>query len=121
MNKTILIVDDTESIIEMLRFILEKNNYTVITANNGLQALECLDGRDVDLIITDLHMPKMNGIELTSSIRSLQYYRRAPILLLTTETQTSIKMEARDAGATAWLTKPFKAEQLLKTLKKLVR
>ena len=121
MSKTILIVDDTESIIEMLKFILENNQYKVITASNGLEALECLDGKLVDLIITDLHMPKMNGIELTSSIRSLADYKRVPILLLTTETQTSIKMEARDAGATAWLTKPFKAEQLLTTLKKLIR
>jgi two-component system chemotaxis response regulator CheY len=121
MARTILIVDDTESILEMVDFILQKAGYQVIRACNGEDAISKMDGSPIDMVITDLHMPKVDGIELCKEIRKMETYQRIPVLLLTTESQTQIKMEARKAGATGWLTKPFKTDKLLGTIQKLVR
>ncbi len=122
MEKQVLIVDDSESIREVLIFTLENAGYKVLTAINGQEALKLLDGKTkIDLIITDLHMPVMDGIELIKSTRSIQAYMYIPILFLTTESQVDKKNEAKAAGATGWIVKPFAPEKLLSAISKLIR
>lgn len=122
MEKQILIVDDSESIREVLIFTLENSNYTVHTAVNGQDALKHLNGKKkIDLIITDLHMPVMDGISLIKKVRTLDDYKYVPILFLTTESQVDKKNEAKEAGATGWIVKPFAPEKLLAAISKLLR
>ncbi|MBA7552559.1 Chemotaxis protein CheY [subsurface metagenome] len=80
-----------------------------------------LDGSDIDLIITDLHMPVMNGIEFIKEVRNNEDYKGVPILFLTTESQTVKKMEAKDAGATGWIIKPFVPAKLVAAIHKVIR
>ena len=119
--RKILIVDDSESIREVVSFTLENAGHEVVKAVDGQDALKYLDGQKYDLIITDLHMPNLNGIELIKKVRTIEEYKFIPILFLTTESQTAKKMEARDAGATGWIVKPFVPEKLLEAIKKVVR
>ena len=91
MAKTILIVDDSESIREVVNFTLQNAGFEVFSAGNGIEAKELLDGRNIDLVITDLHMPEMDGIELIKHIRATSNYNRVPILFLTTESQLAKK------------------------------
>ena len=121
MKKTILIVDDSESIREVVAFTLENAGFDVLIASDGTEGTDFLDGRNIDLIITDLHMPKMNGIEFIKHVRNIEDYKRIPILFLTTESQTSKKAEAKAAGATGWIIKPFVPNKLLAALKKVLR
>ncbi|NLK14786.1 MAG: response regulator [Bacteroidales bacterium] len=120
-GEKILIVDDSESIREVVSFTLENAGHEVVKAVDGQDALKYLDGQKYDLIITDLHMPNLNGIELIKKVRTIEEYKFIPILFLTTESQTAKKMEARDAGATGWIVKPFVPEKLLEAIKKVVR
>ena len=121
MGKTILFVDDSESIREIVNFTLQNEGYKVLISDNGKNALKFLDGSDINLIITDLHMPEMNGIELIREIRKMEEYARTPILFLTTESQTSKKLEAKEAGATGWIVKPFVPAKLLEAISKVMR
>jgi len=121
MTHTILIVDDSESIREVVSFTLENAGHKVLVAVDGQDALKFLDGREIDLIITDLHMPIMNGIEFIKHVRESEQYTRLPILFLTTESQTAKKMEAKAAGATGWIIKPFVPAKLLAALSKVLR
>ncbi|MCD4834131.1 MAG: response regulator [Bacteroidales bacterium] len=121
MSKNILIVDDSESIREVVSFTLENEGYNVLVGVDGKDALKFLDGTHIDLIITDLHMPIMDGIEFIRNVRATDQYKRIPILFLTTESQTSKKMEAKEAGATGWIIKPFVPAKLIGALKKVLR
>lgn len=121
MEKTILIVDDSESIREVVKATLENANYNVIVAVDGLDALGKLDGKQIDLIITDLNMPNKDGIELIRDARALDAYKFTPILLLTTESQAEKKQEAKAAGATGWIVKPFVQDKLLAVIQKVLR
>jgi len=121
MAKTILIVDDSDSIREVVRFTLENEGYNVLVGVDGKDALKHLNGQTIDLVITDLHMPEMDGIELIKHIRAMPEYERVPILFLTTESQTSKKMEAKDAGATGWIIKPFVPAKLISAINKVIR
>jgi two-component system, chemotaxis family, chemotaxis protein CheY len=121
MEKTILIVDDSESIREVVSFTLEGEGFKVLVGVDGKDALKFLDGRGIDLIITDLHMPVMNGIELIREVRQMNDYSRIPILFLTTESQTAKKMEAKEAGATGWIIKPFVPAKLVAAINKVIR
>ena len=121
MEKTILIVDDSESIREVVSFTLESEGFKVLVGNDGKDALKFLNGDNVDLIITDLHMPVMNGIELIKEVRNMETYSRIPILFLTTESQTAKKMEAKEAGATGWIIKPFVPAKLIAAINKVMR
>jgi len=121
MSKNILIVDDSESIREVVSFTLENEGYNVLVGDDGTDAMKFLDGRQIDLVITDLHMPQMNGIELIKNIRAMDSYKRIPILFLTTESQAAKKMEAKEAGATGWIVKPFVPAKLIAALKKVLR
>lgn len=121
MPKTILIVDDSESIREVVNFALETEGYNVLIGVDGKDALKHLNGQPIDLVITDLHMPEMDGIELIKQIRGNSNYQRIPILFLTTESQTAKKMEAKEAGATGWIIKPFVPAKLIAAINKVIR
>lgn len=121
MEKTILIVDDSESIREVVNFTLENAGHKVLIAIDGVDALKFLNGDKIDLIITDLHMPNLDGIGLIKQVRTKEMYQYTPILFLTTESQQEKKLEAKNAGATGWIVKPFVPEKLLAAIDKVVR
>lgn len=121
MSKQILIVDDSESIREVLAYSLENAGYQVLVARDGMDALKYFDGRTIDLLLTDYHMPNLNGLELVVKVRQTESYKYIPILVLTTENQIEMIREARDSGATGWLLKPFNTEKLLRTIRKVIR
>lgn len=121
MAKTILIVDDSASIREVVKFTLENAGFDVLVGVDGQDAQRFLDGRQIHLLITDLHMPNKNGIELIKDVREMDDYKRIPILFLTTESQKEKKMEAKAAGATGWLIKPFVPQKLLAAINKVLR
>jgi two-component system, chemotaxis family, chemotaxis protein CheY len=120
MAKRIMTVDDSSSVRQMVGFTLKDAGYEVVEAVDGKDALGKLAGK-VDMIITDLNMPNMDGIELIRQVRSLPDYKFVPIVMLTTESQAGKKQEGKDAGATGWIVKPFKPDQLLAVVKKVVR
>lgn len=121
MSKVIMTVDDSASIRQMVRFTLEDAGYTVLEAGDGQEAVTLLDGRTCHMVITDLHMPNKDGIEVIKHIRAHQGYRFIPVIMLTTESQAERKQQGKAAGATGWIVKPFKPEQLLKVVKKVLR
>jgi two-component system chemotaxis response regulator CheY len=121
MAKKIVIVDDSASIREVVKFTLENAGFDVLVGTDGSNAIHFFDGREIHLLITDLHMPEVNGIELIRSVRQLEEYKRIPILFLTTESQKDKKNEAKDAGATGWLIKPFVPQKLLAAINKVLR
>jgi two-component system chemotaxis response regulator CheY len=120
MTKTIMTVDDSASVRQMVGFTLKKEGYSVIEASDGKDALGKLRGA-VNMVITDLNMPNMDGIELIKNIRSQAAYKFIPIVMLTTESQATKKQEGKSAGATGWIVKPFTPEQLLAVVKKVLR
>lgn len=121
MEKTIVIVDDSDSIRNLVQFTLEAASFNVLTASNGSEALKLFNGQAIHLLLTDLHMPIMSGMELIKEVRQLNVYKHMPILFLTTETQVSIKKEAKDLGATGWIVKPFNGDKLVSTIRKVLR
>ena len=125
MNKTVLIVDDSATVRVAVKMALKKE-YEVIDAKNGKDALDKIEkfyagGNRLNLIITDINMPIMGGLEFIKEVKKNRNARFVPILVLTTESQGNMKMEGKKAGATGWLVKPFKPEQLLDVAKKVVR
>lgn len=125
MSKTIMTVDDSSSVRQMVRFTLSEEGYQVIEAVHGQDALtkmgtESAGGRRVDMVITDLNMPVMNGIELIREIRKRPDSKFIPVIMLTTESQNEKKMEGKAAGATGWIVKPFRPDQLLAVIKKVL-
>jgi two-component system chemotaxis response regulator CheY len=118
MAKKVLYIDDSVSMRQMTSLILGGAGYEVVQASNGAEGLEKL-APDIDLVITDFNMPGMNGIEVIRSIREGEVARSVPILMLTTESEAEKKQQGREAGATAWMTKPFDKEGLLATVKKI--
>lgn len=120
MRKTIMSVDDSASVRQMVSFTLENAGYRIFTATDGKDALEKLKAAPVDMVITDLNMPSMNGIDLTRQLRAMPQYRGIPIILLTTESQADKKAQGKLAGATGWIVKPFQQDQLLAVVKKVL-
>jgi len=119
--KTILIVDDSPTIIMSMEGILTKAGYNVAKANSAEAALQLLrNGSTYSMLITDLNMGKMNGIELIQNARQLPAYRFTPMLMLTTESQQSKRQEAKNAGASGWLVKPADTKALLGVLNQLL-
>lgn len=118
---TILTVDDSPSIRQMIKVVLGPAGHNVIEAGDGGQGLAQAKTSRPDLVITDLNMPVMNGIELIKALRAQSSLSGLPIVFLTTESDDAIKQQAKAAGATGWITKPFKPEQLLAVVSKLVR
>ena len=118
MSKTILVVDDSETVRQVLQLTLSNAGFDVVEAVDGVDAMEKLTATpDVDMVITDLNMPNIDGLELIKKIRSVGNYRFTPIVMLTTESSEEKKQAGRDAGASGWIVKPFKPEQLLKVVK----
>ena len=120
MKKVILTVDDAATIRKVIALALTSPNHEVIEAEDGVAALQILQTRHVDLVISDVNMPRMDGIELTRQARSFPRFQRLPILLLTTESDGAIKDRGRSAGATGWIVKPFKQEQLVAVVSKVL-
>jgi len=118
--KKILTVDDSASIRQMVSFTLKQAGYEVVEAEDGQDGLNKAKSESVDLIITDLNMPNMNGIELIRNLRQVGNYKFTPILMLTTESDDAKKSDGKQAGATGWIVKPFNPEQLLKVIARVL-
>jgi two-component system chemotaxis response regulator CheY len=109
MSKVAVTVDDSKTMRDMVAFTLKSNGFEVLEAEDGEQALEVIGDQKVDIIITDLNMPKMNGIELVRALRGKDAFKFTPILMLTTESEGSKKEEGKQAGATGWIVKPIQS------------
>jgi two-component system chemotaxis response regulator CheY len=120
MAKTILIVDDSASVRQVVSIALRGAGYTVIEGVDGRDALKKLDGQKIHLIISDVNMPNMDGITFVKEAKKLPAYKFTPIIMLTTESSDQKKKEGQDAGAKAWVVKPFQPPQMLAAVAKLV-
>ena len=120
MGKIIMTVDDSASVRQMVGFTLREAGYQVVEAVDGQDALTKLNGSAVDMLITDLNMPNMDGIDLIRGVRAGSSNKFIPIIMLTTESQPAKKQEGKAAGATGWIVKPFKPDQLLAVVKKVL-
>ncbi len=120
MPKIIMTADDSASVRQMVGFTLKDAGYDVVEAVDGRDALNKLNGSNVNMLITDLNMPNMNGIELIEQARAQKQFKFMPIVMLTTESQDSMKQQGKAAGATGWIVKPFKPEQLVAVVKKVL-
>ncbi len=118
--KTILTVDDSASIRQMVKLTLAAAGYRVIEAANGAEGLTSAKATPVNMVVTDLNMPVMDGLTFIREMRKLPAYKGVPIIFLTTESDSGIKQQAKEAGATGWITKPFQQDQLLAVVKKVV-
>jgi two-component system chemotaxis response regulator CheY len=119
--KTILTVDDSASLRQMIAVVLRGSGYTVVEAVDGKDALSKVTGQKFDLVLTDVNMPQMDGLEFTRQLRAMPQYKFTPIVLLTTESHADKKLQGKAAGATAWIIKPFDPDQLLAVVKKVMR
>lgn len=121
MSKAALVVDDSTSMRQMVSYTLQEAGFSVIEGSNGEEALKNVKGKAVNLVITDLNMPVMDGMTLIRQLRAIPEFKFTPILMLTTEAQDAKKQEGKAAGATGWIIKPFNPEQLLQVVGKIVR
>jgi two-component system chemotaxis response regulator CheY len=119
MSRRILTVDDSKTMRDMVAFTLRGAGFEVLEADDGAKALDLLDGTTVDLVITDINMPNMDGVQLTRTLRQRPAFRSTPILILTTEDGDDRKAEGRAAGATGWIVKPFAPEKLLQVVRRV--
>jgi two-component system chemotaxis response regulator CheY len=120
MNKTIMTVDDSASVRQMISFTLKQLGYDIVEAVNGNDALKILEKKQVHMLITDVNMPELDGVSLIRKVREKPSYRFIPIIILTTESETARKQEGKAAGATGWIVKPFKPDQLKAVVKKVL-
>lgn len=120
MAKTVLVVDDSSSVRLVVGMALKDAGYEVVEACDGMDALRKLDGRKVHLVISDVNMPNMDGLTLLKQIKTLANYRFTPVIILTTETDAAKKQTGQLGGAKAWVVKPFRPEQLMAAVAKLI-
>jgi len=120
MSKTILIVDDSSSLRQVVNLSLTRAGYEVIEACDGMDALTKLDGRKINLIVSDVNMPRMDGIAFVTQVKQHPRYKFTPVIMLTTEGHDAKKEQGRAAGAKAWIVKPFSPPILLDAVSKLV-
>ena len=120
MGKAIMIVDDSSSLRQVVSIALGGAGYETIEACDGVDALSKLNGDKIHLIISDVNMPNMDGISLLKEIKNHPSYKFTPVIMLTTESQDAIKAEGQAAGAKAWVVKPFKPEQMLEAVAKII-
>lgn len=120
MSKNILIVDDSMSIRQTLGMVLRGAGYSVVEASDGKDAMSKLDGSKFNLIISDVNMPNMDGIEFVKAVKQTTHYKFTPIIMLTTEGDEKKKNEGRSAGVKAWIIKPFQPPVLLDAITKLI-
>ena len=119
-HKSILVVDDSSTVRQQLRRIFEDGGYTVIQAVNGAEGLAVAQAEDVDLIVSDVNMPIMDGIEMVAEIRKLDAHQKTPIFMLTTESGGATAARGKTAGANAWIVKPLKPAVILKGANKVL-
>lgn len=120
MPKTVMIIDDSATLRQVVSMTLKKAGYAPVEAHDGKDALSKLKGQKVHLIICDVNMPEMDGISFIKELKRLPDYRFTPLIMLTTESQEAKRMEGREAGAKAWIVKPFKPQQMLSAVEKLI-
>jgi len=120
MGKIILVVDDSSSMRQVVSMALKGGGYEVIEACDGKDALTKLAGQKIHLVISDVNMPNMDGITFVTEVKKLAAYKFTPIIMLTTESQESKKLEGQAAGAKAWVVKPFQPTQMLAAVSKLI-
>lgn len=120
MAKRIMVVDDSASIRQVMNLTLKKAGYEVIEACDGSDALGKLGGERINLIVCDVNMPNMDGISFLKNLKEKPTHKFTPVIMLTTESQESKKQEGKAAGARAWIVKPFKPEQMLEAVSKLI-
>ncbi len=121
MGKTVLVVDDSSTMRQMVAYTLKNAGYDVVEAGNGKEAVGKLNaGAKPALVVTDLNMPEMDGITLIAEIRKMAAFKFTPILMLTTESADDKKKAGQAAGATGWIVKPFNPEQMLKVIQKVL-
>lgn len=117
---SILVVDDSASIRQTVKIALNGQGHAVTEAIDGSDGLKKATGADFELIVTDLNMPEMDGLTMIRQLRTTPHYSGVPILFLTTESDAGIKQQAKAAGATGWITKPFDSEQLCRIVTKVL-
>ncbi len=120
MARLVMIVDDSKATRSMVAFTLRRAGYEVMEAENGSQALAAIGARRIDCLITDVNMPEMNGVDLVRRVRESALYRTLPVLMLTTTIDSAGKDQAREAGATDWLGKPFMPADLIEAVAKIL-
>lgn len=120
MGKKILIVDDSITIRKSVSFVLTNEGYEVTEADDGITGLAAAEKDTFNLVITDINMPQMNGIDLIQNLRKMPNYKFTPIIALTTESQNDKMQEGKAAGATGWIVKPFTSEKLVAITKKIL-
>jgi two-component system chemotaxis response regulator CheY len=120
MAKTILAVDDSASIRQMVSFTLKSAGYEVVEAVDGQDGMDKAKSRAVNLVLTDQNMPRMDGLTLIRNLRGMPQYATTPILMLTTESSDAMKSQGRAAGATGWLVKPFDPQKLIEVVRKVI-
>ena len=118
--QSFLVVDDSASIRSLVTYILEQAGFDVVVAEDGQEALDYAKQHTVDLLLTDIHMPNLDGIGLIKGLRALPNYKYVPMLVLTTESDYSKKMEGKEVGATGWIIKPIDPVQLVTTIEKVL-
>lgn len=116
----VLAVDDSASIRSLVNYVLGQAGFEVVLAEDGQEALDYARENSVDIVLTDINMPNLDGIGLIKGLRGLPHYRFVPLLVLTTESGTDKKMEGKAAGATGWIVKPFDPAQLVATIEKVL-
>ena len=127
MGRNILAIDDSPTLRASLKFVLSDAGFNVIQGENGLEGLEILkemrkEGKRINLIISDVNMPKMNGLEFLKEVKSTQSPDKfIPVIILTTESEATLKQKGKEFGASGWMTKPFKPNLLLSVVKKFIR
>lgn len=121
--KTIFVTDDSPTARASISYVLKENGYSVVLAEDGVDAVNKIKSTtgSIDLFLCDVNMPNMDGITLVEEIRKIQKCKFTPILMLTTESQESKKIEAKNAGASGWIVKPFEPEQLVSLVGRFVK
>jgi len=120
MAKKVLLVDDSISMRQMLQFVISGAGYDVTTACDGVEGLAKTEGERFDLIISDVNMPNMNGLEMVKQVKSASMNKFSPVIMLTTESGGDMKEKGKAAGVKVWVVKPFNPDQLLAVVKKVI-
>jgi two-component system chemotaxis response regulator CheY len=121
MERTILIAEDSASMRQLISFTLKGAGFNVIESEDGRDAIDKINGQKVDMVISDLNMPNVNGIELLKQLRADPTFKFTPVVMLTTESQASLVVEAKMAGVSGWIIKPFDPGKLIDTVKKFLK
>ncbi|MEX3072360.1 response regulator [Vibrio alginolyticus] len=120
MSKVILVVDDSETIRHVVASVLREHGFSVLEAEDGVDALSHCNGQKIHLVISDLNMPNMDGIGFVREMKTRQGYRFTPVIILTTENSAEKRAEGKSAGAAGWMVKPFDAARVLSAVNKLI-